>query len=116
MEFLSRASAAAGITLALLLCGCASEWKHPDIGDLWAEQDERICQQQAELTVDATPATFNGSLMELYGQNFSPSTRRMPLWMGAPGPMFDIDPTRRMLEEDRLAEACMQAKGYTRSR
>jgi len=27
--------------------------------------------------------------------------------------MFDIDPVRRILEEDRLTEACMRAKGHT---
>jgi len=54
---------------------------------------------------------FYGSLSQYYGANYQPYGRSR--WLGAPGPQFDFDPVgRRMLEEGRLADSCMRAKGY----
>jgi hypothetical protein len=102
------------IAMALLVGGCAPHWTRPDpAGAAWADQDETACQQQAEFLTSPLSGNFYGSLMEMYGQNFRPMSRRQPQWVGSPGPTFDIDPVRRTLEEDRLVDACMRAKGYT---
>jgi len=100
--------------LVYLLGGCAPEWTRPDISAAWADQDEAACQQQAEFVMSMDATRFYGSLMDLYGQNYRPASRRSPQAYGPPGPMFDIDPVRRILEEDRITENCMRAKGYTR--
>jgi hypothetical protein len=105
--------ASAGCLAYLAVSGCAPHWARPDSGAAWADQDEAACQQQAELLTSPQSGLFYGSLMDLYGQNYRPAGRRQPQWMGSPGPMFDIDPARRTLEEDRLTEDCMRAKGYT---
>jgi hypothetical protein len=99
--------------IACLLSGCAPQWTRQNSRADWADQDEAACQQQAGYLASLHPTDFYGSPMELFGQNFRPSSRRTPLNYGPPGPMFDIDPVRRILEEDRLTEACMRAKGYT---
>ena len=101
------------IALALLLAGCVPQWTRPDASAFWADQDEATCQQQAAFQASQQSSNFQGSPMDLYGQNFRPATRGSPRAFGPPGPMFDIDPVRRTLEEDRLTEACMRAKGYT---
>jgi hypothetical protein len=98
--------------LVHLLGGCAPQWTRADIGDVWADQDEAACHQQAEFLASVQAATFYGSLMDLYGQNYRPWNRRSPQVYGPAGPMFDIDPVRRILEEDRLTDNCMRAKGY----
>jgi len=99
--------------LVYLLGGCAPQWTRQDSRADWADQDEAACQQQAEFVASLQPNAFFGSPMELFGQNFRPSSRRTPQTYGPPGPMFDIDPVRRILQENRIADACMRAKGYT---
>ena len=105
-------NASAGCIVYLVVSGCAPQWTRQDSRADWADQDEAACQQQAGYLASQS-SNFYGSPMELYGQNFRPSSRRTPQSWGPPGPMFDIDPVRRILEEDRLTEACMRAKGYT---
>jgi len=53
------------------------------------------------------PVGFRGSL-----SNFQPYGRTR--WIAAPGPQFDVDPMPRLLEQIRLEEECMRAKGYER--
>ena len=110
---LRRALVTISLGAAFLLGGCASlQWTRPDLSLAQVEQDELACQEQAERELSLHAAGFRGSPSELYGQNFQPIGRSPRQWMGAPGPMFDIDPVRRMLEEDRIADACMRARGY----
>src|SRR5438132_236062 len=79
--------------------------------DARAEQDQLACEQEAEREVSLRSVGFYGSLSQYYGANYQPYGRSR--WFGAPGPMFDFDPVgRRMLEEGRLADSCMRAKGY----
>jgi hypothetical protein len=113
---LDRRSALVTISLAsaFLLGACAAPpWTGPDHSRAQVEQDMRTCQRQAERELTLHPDSFHGSPSELYGQNFQPPGRNSPRAIGPPGPMFDIDPVRRMLEEDRMTDACMRAKGYT---
>jgi len=107
-----RPSIALAGFLVSLLSGCAPHWTRQDSRADWVDQDEAVCQRQAEWVTSQQSTGFYGSPMELFGQNFRPSSRRTPQNFGPPGPMFDIDPVRRILEEDRLTEACMRAKGY----
>ena len=100
------------IAIACLLGGCAPQWTR-SAGTEWADQEETARQRQAEFLTSPLTGNFYGSPMELYGQNYRPAGRRQPQGIGSPGPMFDIDPVRRTLEEDRLTEACMRAKKYT---
>src|SRR5437868_7626091 len=109
-----RNASAAIIVGAFLLGGCASpQWTRPDLTLAQVEKDELACQQQAERELSLHAASFYGAPAELYGQNFQPLTRSRRQWISAPGPLFDIDPVRRTLEEDRIADACMRAKGYS---
>ena len=96
-----------------MVSGCAPQCTRQDSRADWADQDEAACQQQAEYLTSLRSTNFYGSPMELFGQNFRPAGRRTPQNYGPPGPMFDIDPVRRILEEDRLTVDCMRAKGYT---
>ena len=109
-----RALVAISLGSAFLLAGCASpQWTRSDSSPAQGEQDQLACQQQAKREVSLQPYGFYGSLSELYGQNSQPQGRGMARGIGAAGPMFDIDPVHRMLEEDRIADACMRARGYT---
>ena len=100
--------------ISILLGACASpQWTRADFNAAQRERDELACRAQTEREFSRQSAGFYGSPAELYGQNFRPSGRA-PQWGGGlPGPMFDIDPVRRMLEEDRVTDACMRANGYT---
>ena len=101
-----------GSTFLLGAC-VAPQWTRPDYSAVQTERDELACQAQAERELSRRPPGFYGSLSEFYGQNYQPPTGRMPQrYSGPPGPMFDIDPVHRMLEEDRISDACMRAKGY----
>jgi hypothetical protein len=104
--------AAAPLVLVMLLGGCApTQWTRSDFSPAQAEQDQLACEREAEREVSLRPAGFYGSLSQYYGVNYQPYGRTR--WLGAPGPMFDVDPVgRRLLEEGRLADACMRDKGY----
>ena len=104
--------AAAPLVLVMLLGGCApTQWTRSDFSPAQAEQDQLACEREAEREVSLRSAGFYGSLSQYYGANYQPYGRTR--WLGAPGPMFDVDPVgRRMLEEGRLADACMRDKGY----
>lgn len=106
----------AALTLASALAACASpEWTRPDLSFAQVEDDELACQKQAARELDAQGSPLYGSLSDLYGQNFQPPSLRAPRMRAGsiPGPQFDIDPVRRILDGERIADACMRAKGYT---
>ncbi len=100
---------------ASLLAGCASsQWTRADFTPAQAKRDERACHALAERTVSLQPNGFYASPSEFYGQNFRPASRSGSARIGAmPSPMFDADPVHRMLDEDRISDDCMRAKGYT---
>jgi len=102
---------AAPIFLAALLGGCATQWTRSDFSPAQAEQDQLACESEAEREVSLRSVGFYGSVSQYYGANYQAYGRSR--WLGAPGPQFDFDPVgRRMLEEGRLADSCMRAKGY----
>lgn len=103
---------AAPLLLMGLLGGCAPvQWTREDFSPAQAEQDEAACQEEAAREASLRSVGFYGSLSHYYGPNYQPYGRTR--WIGAPGPMFDADPVgSRMLEEGRLADLCMRAKGY----
>jgi len=105
--------AAAPLMLVTLLGGCATQWTRSDFSPAQAAQYQLACEYEAEREVSLRSVGFYGSLSQYYGPNYQPYGRSRSL--GAPGPMFDFDPVgRRMLEEGRLADSCMRAKGYQR--
>jgi hypothetical protein len=90
------------------LCACADPpWTRPNFSPAQAEQDALACQEQAEQEASLRPAGVQGSL-----PSFQPYGRTR--WIAAPGPLFDVDPMPRLLEQIRLEEQCMRAKGYER--
>ena len=103
------------VLLAALTSGCSTQWTRPDFSPAQAEQDRLACEEQAVREASLHPAGFQGSLSQYYGPNYQPFGRTR--WFGAPGPMFDADPAgSRMMEEGRLVDSCMRAKGYVPKR
>lgn len=103
--------AAVPFVLATLLGCTPTQWTRSDFSPAQAEQDQLACEREAEREVSLRAVGFYGSLSQYYGPNYQPYGRNR--WLGAPGPLFDFDPVgRRMLEEGRLADSCMRAKGY----
>ena len=104
--------AAAAVVLAAL-CACAEEpWMRPDSSPAQAAQDEAACADQAEReTSTGANGLVGGSLSQNAGSTFQPYMRNRRV--GATGSL-DVDPTPRQLEQLRLEDACMRAKGYQR--
>jgi hypothetical protein len=100
------------VLVAALAGGCSTQWTRPDYSPAQAAQDQLACEEQAEREASLRPVGFHGgSLSQYYGPNYQPYGRTR--WIGAPGPMFDADPAgSRMMEEGRLVDSCMRAKGY----
>jgi hypothetical protein len=101
------------LVLATVLAACAeTQWTRPDFSPAQAVQDETACQEQAEREASLRPSGLYGSLSRYYGPNVQPYGRTR--WISAPGPLFDVDPMPRLLEQMRIEDQCMRAKGYER--
>jgi hypothetical protein len=101
------------VIAATALCACAQPWTRADFSPAQAEQDQTACAEQAERDISLRPAgLLSGSLAEYYGASFQPYARARRI--GASGPLFELDPTSFRLEQLRLEDECMRAKGYER--
>ena len=102
----------AAVLALATLCGCAdAHWTRWDFSPAQAAQDETACQEQAERDTSLRPAGLDSpSLSQYYGPNFQLLGRQRRA--GTSAPLFDIDPTPRVLEQLRLEDECMRAKGY----
>jgi hypothetical protein len=90
--------------LAVMLAACAPmEWYRPDVGAAQTEEDARQCADQA------WRATSWNYLH--YYSAFGPWVYRDPFGRSYWGP-YGTPYGDRFMEETRLADFCMQAKGY----
>jgi len=95
------------------LSACAQPWTRGDYSPAQAAQDETACQEQAERDTSLRPTgTDTASLSQYYGPNNQLLGRQRRA--GSSAPLFDIDPTPRMLEQLKLEDECMRGKGYER--
>jgi hypothetical protein len=107
---MSRATFAVAVAA---LCACAeAPWTRSDVSPAQAAREQTACEEQAEREISLRAAGLvGGSLSDNYGSTFQPYLRNRRI--GATGPL-DVDPTSRRLEQLRLEEECMRAKGYAR--
>ena len=92
--------------LALLLCACAAnEWVRHDVTAEQADRDQIECQRWASREASVRADGFYGPGYGPYGPFAS---RRF-------GPGATDRSAYHMLDEARLADFCMRAKGYQRA-
>ncbi|HEY5899221.1 MAG TPA: hypothetical protein VIV54_16760 [Burkholderiales bacterium] len=82
----------------LMLAACGPQWVRDDVSAEQADRDQLDCQREAQR--EAT----------LRADGFYGSTYRA--WSRAQGPAAMSPTGYRMMDEARLAEFCMRAKGY----
>lgn len=86
--------------VSLLLAACAPmEWYRPDVSAAETEDDVKQCQ-------DAAWRTTSWNYLHYYSA-FGPGVYGRGYWGPWASPYND-----RFMEEARLADFCMQAKGY----
>jgi hypothetical protein len=98
-----RLAAAVLVSAAMSACS-TSQWSKPDATAEQVDRDNVACQREAMSQGMLRAEGF-------YGPGYGPVTGRFGTPLGSPGPLYD--PTgNRMLDEARLTDFCMRAKGY----
>jgi hypothetical protein len=96
------------LALALLAAACTPmEWVRSDVTAEQAEADAQLCSDQAWRET-AWSYRYNYS-------SFGPWLYRDPFGRPLVGPLGASSLTERSMDEARLADFCMRAKGYHRA-
>jgi hypothetical protein len=101
--------AAACLTVLTLACGCTPmQWQKADASAAQLRADDQECRQSAWREASLRAWHYNSALGPAFAQDAS--GRPAMVWPSSPM----VDPYgQQMMEENRLARACMEAKGYT---